>query len=159
MGIFGGSDDDNALVGQTAPDITLNDQDGNSVSLSDYRGKSAVVVYFYPKDDTPGCTVESCTFRDQYEDFKEAGAEVIGISQDTEGSHRAFADKHRLPFTLLADPGGGARKAFRVPKSMGLLPGRVTYLVDKQGTVRHVFSSQLNVRKHVTDALEVLRSL
>ncbi len=146
-------------VGEKAPAFTLNDQHGKSVSLSDFAGRANVVVYFYPKDDTPGCTKESCTFRDQYTAFTDIGAEVLGISSDSEASHRAFAEKYRLPFPLLADSGGAVRQQFRVPKSLGLLPGRVTFVIDKQGVIRHVFNSQLNPTRHVDEAIAVLKSL
>ncbi len=146
-------------VGDKAPEFTLPKQDGTNVSLGELLKKSAVVLYFYPKDDTPGCTAEACSFRDSYEDFKQAGAEVVGISSDSESSHAAFASKFRLPFTLVSDQGGKVRKAYGVPSTFGLLPGRVTYVIDQQGTVRHVFNSQLNATKHVTEALEVLKKL
>ncbi len=146
-------------VGDKAPSFTLSDQHGKAVSLSDFAGRANVVVYFYPKDDTPGCTKESCTFRDQYTAFTDIGAEVLGISSDSEASHRAFAEKYRLPFPLLADAGGAVRKQFRVPKSLGLLPGRVTFVIDKRGVIRHVFNSQLNPTKHVDEAIAVLKSL
>jgi peroxiredoxin Q/BCP len=146
-------------AGARAPDFTLEDQNGKRVSLADFRERKNVVLYFYPKDDTPGCTKEACTFRDQFEDFRDVGAEVIGISSDTAKSHKAFAAKHELPFTLLADPGGEVREAFGVPSTLGLLPGRVTYVIDKQGVIRHVFNSQLNPTKHVTEALGVLAKL
>jgi thioredoxin-dependent peroxiredoxin len=145
--------------GDPAPDFDLLDQDGQRFRLSELRGRKNAVVYFYPKDDTPGCTKESCTFRDRYEDFAEAGAEVIGISSDAVDSHKAFAAKHRLPFRLLADVDGQVRAAFRVPRSGGLLPGRVTYVIDRQGVIRHAFSSQLAVTRHVDEALETLRAL
>jgi peroxiredoxin Q/BCP len=144
-------------VGDVAPDFTLPKQDGTKVSLKGLLAKSAVVLYFYPKDDTPGCTAEACSFRDAYEDFKDAGAEVVGVSSDSAGSHRAFADKHRLPFTLVSDEGGKVRKLFGVPSTLGLLPGRVTYVIDAGGVVRHVFNSQLNAAKHVQEALDALR--
>ena len=146
-------------VGTRAPDFALDDQHGKRVALADFLGHRNVVVYFYPKDDTPGCTRESCQFRDHYDAFLEAGAELIGISNDSAASHRAFAAKHRLPFTLLADPGGTVRKAFGVPSALGVLPGRVTYVVDKRGVIRHAFNSQLNVTKHVDEALRVLAEL
>jgi peroxiredoxin Q/BCP len=146
-------------VGDAAPAFTLSDQHGQSVSLADFRGKKNVVVYFYPKDDTPGCTKESCTFRDQYTAFTDIGAEVLGISGDSTQSHKAFAEKYKLPFPLLADTGGTVRKAFKVPKSLGLLPGRVTYVIDKQGVIRHAFNSQLSPTKHVDEAIGVLKSL
>jgi peroxiredoxin Q/BCP len=146
-------------AGDPAPEFTLNDQNGKPVALKDFRGRRNVVVYFYPKDDTPGCTKESCSFRDQYTAFTDAGAEVLGISGDSEASHRAFAAKYELPFPLLADTSGSVRKAFGVPKSLGLLPGRVTYVIDKQGVIRHAFNSQLNPTKHVEEAIAVLKSL
>jgi peroxiredoxin Q/BCP len=144
-------------VGDIAPDFTLPKQDGSTVSLKELLAKGAVVLYFYPKDDTPGCTAEACSFRDAYEDFKDAGAEVVGISSDSAGSHKAFADRHRLPFVLVSDQGGKVRKLYGVPSTLVLLPGRVTYVIDAGGVVRHVFNSQLNVGKHVTEALEVLK--
>lgn len=146
-------------VGDVAPDFTLADADGASVSLRDFRDRADVVLFFYPKDDTPGCTAEACTFRDQYEAFREAGAEVIGISADSVGSHRGFADRHRLPFPILSDPGGAVRAAYGVPKTLGLIPGRTTYVIDRRGVVRHVFSSQFRPAKHVAEAIEVLRTL
>jgi len=146
-------------AGEKAPAFALADQQGRQVSLADFRGKKNVVVYFYPKDDTPGCTKESCSFRDQYTAFTDAGAEVLGISSDSPESHRAFAEKYRLPFPLLSDEGGAVRKAFGVPKSLGLLPGRVTYVIDKQGVIRHAFNSQLNATKHVDEAMAVLKIL
>lgn len=146
-------------TGDTAPTFSLPDQAGKTISLADFKGQKNVVVYFYPKDDTPGCTAESCSFRDHYTAFQDVGAEVIGISSDDETSHRAFADKHRLPFSLLADVGGKVRKSFGVPRTLGLFQGRVTYVIDKQGVVRHVFNSQLNFTKHVDEALSVLKGL
>ena len=146
-----------ATIGSPAPDFTLPDQDGSAVSLSSLRGQW-VVVYFYPKDDTPGCTAESCSFRDSHEAFTDAGARVIGISSDSVASHRAFASKHSLPFTLLADEGGVVRKQFGVGRTLGLLPGRVTYVIDPQGFVRHEFSSQFKPKKHIDEALAVIRS-
>ncbi len=146
-------------TGTKAPGFTLNDQHGKSISLTDFRGKKNLVVYFYPKDDTPGCTKESCAFRDHYTAFSDAGAEVIGISSDSEASHKAFADKHRLPFTLLSDLGGKVRQAFKIPTTFGLLPGRVSYVIDKQGVIRHAFNSQMNPTKHVDEALAVLKTL
>ena len=145
-------------AGDRAPDFTLEDQDGRPVRLADFRGRN-VVVYFYPKDDTPGCTKESCAFRDHYTVFQEAGAEVIGISSDSPASHKKFAEKHRLPFRLLADAGGKVRAAFRVPRTAGLLPGRVTYVIDREGVIRHAFNSQLAATRHVDEALAVLRTL
>ncbi|MEM9264610.1 MAG: peroxiredoxin [Cyanobacteria bacterium P01_F01_bin.13] len=146
-------------VGDTAPDFTLQSQAGESVTLSSFQGQKAVVLYFYPKDDTPGCTTESCTFRDSFQDFQGLGAEVIGISSDSTDSHQKFASKYNLPFTLVSDAGSAVRKAYGVPATLGLLPGRVTYVIDKDGTVRHLFNSQFNPKKHVEEALVVLKGL
>lgn len=146
-------------LGDKAPQFTLPTADGRQVSLSDYLGRQPVVVYFYPKDDTPGCTAEACAFRDQYEDFKQAGAEVIGISSDAPEAHAKFASKHRLPFLLLSDRDGAVRKAYGIPATLGLLPGRVTFVVDRDGIIRHLFSSQFRATKHVSEAIGVLKSL
>jgi peroxiredoxin Q/BCP len=144
-------------VGEQAPEFTLPDADGKPVRLADLRGKP-VVLYFYPKDDTPGCTKEACSFRDQYQDFQDAGAVVVGVSSDSSDSHRKFAQKYRLPFTLLSDSGGTVRKLYGVPATLGLLPGRVTFVIDGEGVVRHVFNSQLAATRHVDEALGTLRT-
>jgi peroxiredoxin Q/BCP len=146
-------------VGDQAPDFTLPSQAGEPVRLSDRFGERVVVLYFYPRDNTPGCTAEACAFRDSHEVFAEAGAEVIGVSSDSADRHLAFAGKHDLPFTLLSDAGGRVRKSYGVPAVLGLLPGRVTYVIDRQGTVRHVFNSMTNIGQHVGDALAVVREL
>ena len=136
-------------AGDKAPDFTLPSQSGDQVRLQDRLGERVIVLYFYPKDNTPGCTAEACAFRDSHETFTDAGAEVIGVSSDSADRHAGFASKHRLPFTLLADQGGRVRKAYGVPAVLGLLPGRVTYVIDRTGTVRHVFSSMTNIDGHV----------
>lgn len=146
-------------VGDAAPDFTLADQSGKSIALRDLLSQSNVVLFFYPKDESPGCTTQVCAFRDQFEVFKEAGAEVVGISSDSVESHRGFADKHRLPFTLLSDEGGAVRKLFGVPSTLGVFDGRVTYVIDKAGVVRHMFSSQININAHIKEALDVLQKL
>ena len=146
-------------VGDTAPDFTLPAQTGGTVRLHDLLGQKAIVLYFYPKDNTSGCTAEACSFRDSYEVFKEAGAEVVGVSSDSVGSHQGFAARHRLPFILLSDSGGTVRKLYGVERTMGILPGRVTYVIDRDGVVRHIFSSQLNATKHVREAIATLQSL
>jgi peroxiredoxin Q/BCP len=146
-------------VGDTAPDFTLASQSGESVSLKDFIGKKSVVLYFYPKDDTPGCTKEACAFRDSYEVFRDAGAEVIGISDDSPTSHQKFAAKYSLPFTLVSDTGKQVRKLYGVPSTLGLLPGRVTYVIDQSGVVRHIFNSQLNFKAHVEESLKTLQEL
>ncbi len=142
--------------GMPAPDFELPDQNGRLVRLSQYRGKSAVVVYFYPKDDTTGCTIEACRFRDDFEKFRATGTEVIGISDDSTESHAGFASKYHLPFTLLSDKGGKVRKLYGVKKTFGVIPGRVTFVIDRQGIVRHVFSSQSSPARHVEEALVAL---
>lgn len=146
-------------VGDRAPAFSLQAQTGATVSLEDFLGKSAVVLYFYPKDHTAGCTEEACSFRDSYEVFKEAGAEVIGVSSDSEESHRQFASKHRLPFLLLSDRHSVVRKLYGVSAVMGILPGRVTYVIDKEGVVRHIFSDMMNMQRHVTEALRIIQSI
>lgn len=144
-------------MGQSAPDFTLPDQSGKNVRLKDILEKKSVVLYFYPKDETSGCTKEACTFRDQYEAFQEAGAEVIGVSSDSSDSHKTFASKHRLSFRLLSDEGGKVRKLYGVPSTLGLLPGRVTFVINKDGIVRHIFNSQFNPVRHVEEALKILK--
>ncbi|MEN3310104.1 MAG: thioredoxin-dependent peroxiredoxin [Micromonosporaceae bacterium] len=146
-------------VGDQAPDFTLPSQSGEPVRLHDRLGERVVVLYFYPKDNTPGCTAEACAFRDSHEVFTDAGAEVIGVSSDSVDRHAAFAGRHRLPFTLLSDKGGRVRKDYGVPAVLGLLPGRVTYVIDRAGTVRQVFSSMTNIDQHVGDALDMVREL
>ena len=145
-------------VGDKAPDFHLPDAEGRMISLSDYRGVP-VVVYFYPKDDTPGCTAEACAFRDQYEDFKQVGAEVIGISSDAPDRHARFAGRHRLPFVLLSDQDGAVRKAYGVAATFGILPGRVTFVIDRDGVIGHIFSSQFRATRHVSEAIDVLGRL
>jgi peroxiredoxin Q/BCP len=146
-------------VGDAAPDLVFSDKSGEQITLADFRGKNSVVVFFYPKDGTPVCTKEACAFRDAYEDFVEAGAVVIGVSGDSAARHDEFASSHRLPFILVPDKGGQARRAFGVPKSLGIFPGRVTFVIDKDGMVRHVFNSQFAADRHVQEALEVVRKL
>jgi len=147
-------------VGDVAPNFTLPSQSGEEVSLRDFMGKKrALVLFFYPKDDTPGCTKEACSFRDGYEQFEKLEAEVVGVSSDSVRSHQRFAQRHSLPFTLLSDEGGEVRKLYGVPNTLGLFPGRVTYVIDEEEVVRHVFSSQLGVLKHVEEALRTLESI
>jgi peroxiredoxin Q/BCP len=146
-------------VGDRAPDFTLSDQAGKEVHFNELLGKKSIVLYFYPKDETGGCTAEACAFRDNYEVFKDEGAEVVGVSSDSTAAHQKFATKHHLPFILLSDAGGSVRKSYGVPATFGLLPGRVTYVIDKQGIVRHIFSAQFTPEKHITEALRALQSL
>jgi peroxiredoxin Q/BCP len=143
-------------VRSAAPNFTLPSQTGEMVSLRDFIGSKPVVLFFYPKDDTPGCTRQVCTFRDEYEGFRKLDAEVIGVSSDSVKSHRHFAAKYDLPFTLLSDEGGKVRKLFGASNTFGLFPGRVTYVIDEEGIVRHIFTSQFGVEKHVEEALKAL---
>ena len=147
-------------VGSKIPDFELSDHSGNLFQISSLLGKKNLVIYFYPKDETPGCTAQACAFRDNYEEFKNAGAEVIGISSDNAAEHSNFLKNHGLQFTLLSDENGKVRKLFGVPKSFfGLLPGRVTYVVDKDGIVRYIFNSQFNINGHISQSLQILNSL
>ncbi len=138
--------------GMAAPDFELPDQNGQLVRLSQYRGNRAVVVYFYPKDDTSGCTVEACRFRDDFAKFRAAGAEILGISSDSTESHGKFAAKYSLPFTLLSDKGGRVRKLYGVKKTLGIIPGRATYIIDRDGVLLHLFSSQSAPARHINEA-------
>jgi peroxiredoxin Q/BCP len=146
-------------VGSSIPAFTLRDQEGNWFRSRDHIGKKPLVVFFYPKDFTPGCTAEACAFRDSYEDFTEAGVLVVGISSDSEKSHRKFAEKYRLPFTLLSDPRKEVRRKFRVEnRLLNLLPGRETFVIDKQGTVIMAFEG-IQASGHVRRALMALKKL
>jgi len=147
-------------VGSTLPAFNLPDQNGNPFDIHSLIGKKNIVIYFYPKDDSPGCTAQACSFRDQFEVFKEADAVIIGISGQSVESHKEFALKHRLTFTLLSDQGNKIRKLFGVPTNLlGLLPGRVTYVADKTGKVIYIFNSQTQAEKHVDEALKILKEL
>jgi peroxiredoxin Q/BCP len=146
-------------IGDAAPHFRLPTSNGSYVDLADFLGKKNVVVYFYPKDFTRGCTAEACSFRDSYEAFTDLGAEVIGISSDSQDSHRDFARQHQLPFVLLSDTDGSVRKAYGVKKSLGLFAGRVSFVIDKNGIIRHIFSSQTRATAHVSEALNVLKSI
>ena len=146
-------------VGKRAPDFTLPRADGTPYRLSDAVRRGVVVLYFYPKDETMGCVAEACAFRDEYDVFTEAGAEVVGVSADSSESHRQFARHHRLPFVLLTDADGAVRKLYGVGKALGILDGRMTYVIDTKGVVRHVFSSRLQPTRHVAEALAIVRGL
>jgi thioredoxin-dependent peroxiredoxin len=151
--------ENNIKTGDKAPLFVLPDQNGKMVNLNDFIGVTKLVIYFYPKDESYGCTKEACSFRDSYEDFKDAGAEVIGISADDEASHKGFAANHKLPFILLADKDKKVARLYGVGKTLGILPGRVTFIIDKKGIIRGIYSSQINYQKHVEEALEVLRKI
>ena len=146
-------------VGEAAPDFSLLDHQGRQVTLRALLDRACVVLYFYPKDDTPGCTAEACSFRDQYEVLKTAGAEVVGVSSDDVQAHEAFVAKYGLPFVLLSDPGGSVRASYGVKRSLGLIDGRVTFVIDREGIVRLAFSSQIRPKKHVEEALRIVREL
>ncbi len=146
-------------TGTAAPDFELKNGQGETFRLSDLRNHKNVVLYFYPKNDTRGCTAEACSFRDQYEIFQEQGAEVIGVSSDDLASHQKFSAKYQLPFTLLSDPGGKVAKLYGVPKTLGLIPGRATYVIDKAGQIQYAFNSQLKPLEHVQNALKILQQL
>lgn len=146
--------------GSKIPVFTLRDQYNQNFNIDSVLGKKNLVIYFYPKDDSPGCTREACYFRDQFEVFDQTDALIIGISGQSVDSHRKFADKYKLGYTLLSDSGNKVRKRFGVPASFfDALPGRVTYIVDKSGTVVYVFDSQVQATRHVDEAIRVLKSL
>ncbi|WP_422083985.1 peroxiredoxin [Ulvibacterium sp.] len=145
-------------VGDPVPDFSLLDQEGKTFHVKDVLGKKALVIYFYPKDNTPGCIAEACSFRDSYEEFTHLGAEVIGISSDSEKMHRKFASKYRLPFVLLADTDKKVKRLFKVEDHLfGILPGRETYVVNKEGKIILVFNS-VNASQHMRKALKTLKA-
>ena len=148
------------VLGSTVPKFELKDQNGKLFNLETVLGKKNLVIYFYPKDDSPGCTKEACSFRDQFEVFADADALIIGISAQSVESHLEFAKKHLLNFTLLSDMGNKVRKLFGVPSNFfGLIPGRVTYVINKEGKVAYLFNSQTQAEKHVDEALRILQEL
>lgn len=146
-------------VGDLAPDFSLPNQDGQMVRLSDYVGKSPVILFFYPKDFSGNCTREVCAFRDNYDVFRKMGAEVIGISQGNVESHQNFSSQYYLPYILLADEDGAVRNAWGVPKAFGLITGRVTYILDLKGIVRSRYESQININGHIQEALNTLKKI
>jgi peroxiredoxin Q/BCP len=157
--LFGEEVVPNVKVGEIAPDFELSDQDGSPVSLSDFRGISNVALFFYPKDFGPGCTAQACSFRDSYEGFMDLDAVVIGVCGDDVESHKRFLDRYLLPFTLLSDPKGIVRSLYGSTKAFGLLSGRYTFVVDKGGVIRRIFTSETNMKRHVDEALKVLREI
>jgi peroxiredoxin Q/BCP len=145
--------------GDTIPAFSLKDQHGNLFRITELIGTKPIVLFFYPKDYTPGCTKEVCSFRDSYEEFTELGAEVIGISSDSEASHRKFASSFNLPYVLLADTRKEVRRLFKIENSLfNLLPGRETYVVDMEGKVLMVFNS-MSPANHMTKALKALKNM
>ena len=149
----------NLSIGSKAPDFLLKDQDGNGVHFADRIGKKVIVLYFYPKDFTGGCTAEACAFRDSYEVFSDAGAEVIGVSADTSETHHDFAAKYRLPFTLLSDPGCKVADLYGLNKALGLFPARSTFVIDRDGVIRHIFESRVNMGAHIDEARKIVLEL
>lgn len=146
-------------VGDKAPDWKLPATTGGDVSLSELLKTKAVVLYFYPKDGTPGCTKEACTFRDNFKSIQDLNAEVVGISADSIDSHNKFRTSNNLPFTLLSDSQGAVRRSYGVPATFGRWPARVTFIIDRDGIVRHVFNSLMCEEKHVTEAIKTLKSI
>lgn len=145
--------------GDKAPDFTLPDQEGRPVRVSDLWRKGPVVLYFYPRDETPGCTAQACSFRDKYQDFQDAGAQVVGVSDDPVDKHAGFARHHRLPFTLLADPDEAVHRQYGLDKLLGFLRARVTFVIDSKGVIQLVFDDRLRALRHVDAALETVRGL
>jgi len=144
-------------VGDKIPLFNLKDQNGTDFDIRNVIGKQNIVIYFYPKDDTPGCTKEACKFRDEFEVFTDLNTFVIGISSDSVTSHKQFEEKYKLPFTLLSDTDKKVRKLFGVPKSMGFIPGRVTYVINKLGEVISIFNSMTNAEKHIKESIIALQ--
>ena len=142
-------------VGDAIPNITLKDENGIEVNINSI--KKPLIIYFYPKDETPGCIKEACKFRDEFQSFVDLGVPIFGISGDSSASHKKFKEKYHLPFTLLADSNNKVRKAFGVPKSLLFLPGRVTYIVNEKGIVMYRFNSQFGAEKHIENTLKFLR--
>jgi peroxiredoxin Q/BCP len=148
-----------AEIGNRAPDFALRDQDGKLVRLADLLGKGPIVLFFYPKANTPVCTAEACAFRDAYTVFSQHGATVIGISDDPPDVQRQFAQRYRLPYILLSDERGKVHKLYGARTAFGLLNNRVTFVLDRDGIIRHRFADMLNGAKHVQEALEILKRL
>ena len=144
-------------IGAAVPRFDLFDQHGNQFKSETVIGVKPVIVYFYPKDETPGCTAEACSFRDHYEEFLELGAEVIGISSDGVKSHQKFAKRHRLPFILLSDSKQKVQRLFKLPKILfGLYTKRITFVINKEGDVSYVHNSLLP-DSHIKKALQKLK--
>lgn len=146
-------------VGEKAPHFILSNKDGQPLDMATYIGKKPLVIYFYPKNFTPGCVAEACSFRDSFQDFEDAGAIVFGISSDSVASHERFAKRYKLPFSTLSDSGGKIRKLYGVKGDLlGLLPGRETFVIDKEGIIKMRFNS-MQASKHIEKALKLIKSL
>lgn len=146
-------------IGNRVPNAMVRTETGAEHNLDALRNNQVTVLFFYPKDESPICTIEACSFRDAYQDFATAQAVVIGVSSDSADSHQSFRTNHDLPYTLIADEGGALRKAFGVPKRLGFLEGRVTYVIDRDGIIRHIFNAPFSAAPHVAEALTVVRQL
>jgi thioredoxin-dependent peroxiredoxin len=146
-----------AKIGEKAPLFTLPDQYGNDFSLADYIGPENILVYFYPKDETPGCIAEGCAFRDKTDDFANYECKVIGISKDSIDSHAKFTQHYNLPFTILSDSMNLVRKQYDVESVLfGLFPGRKTFIINKKGLISHIFDFQFQAKKHIVESLKAL---
>ena len=147
-------------IGDTCPTFSLKNQNGEMINIKDFIGSKHVIIYFYPKDNTPGCTKEACSFRDAMQDLNNLDCEVFGISADSVASHKKFADQFRLTFHLLSDIGNTVRKSFKVPANLfGLIPGRVTYIVNKEGKIVHIINNQMNPDKHIEETIKTITSI
>ena len=146
-------------VGEAAPEFRLQDGGGQWVHSPDLWRSGPAVSFFYPRDDTTICTAEACAFQGNLSGFEELGATVVGVSADSVASHQAFAGRHGLTYTLLSDAKNEARRAFGVPKTLGVLAGRSTYVIDQEGIIRHAYHAQISASGHVEEALEAVREL
>ena len=143
--------------GQKVPHVVFEDQNKASKDIYDLFMNEFTILFFYPKNNTPGCTKEVCAIRDNYSDFNNYSVSLFGVSADSYSSHASFISKHQLPFPLISDREGKLRKAFQVKTELfGLLPGRVTYILNKEGVVQKIIESQFNPQKHITESLEFL---
>ena len=145
-----------AKIGDMASDFTLLSNIGGNITLSQFLGKNNVVIFFYPMDESPVCSREAEAFRDKYKTFKELDAEVIGISSQSVESHKSFASHHNLPYILLSDTDNNVRKLYGISATLGVVPGRVTFVINKEGIIKHIFSSQFRPAKHAEEALRAL---
>jgi len=144
-------------IGEKAPLFSGKDQDGNEIKLDDYLGKKNIILFFYPKDDSSVCTAEACSFRDNYEKFRNLDTEIIGINQASVASHKNFAEKYRLTFPIINDEENKIRKLYKVPNKFFVLAGRVTYVIDKQGLIKHAINNMFDGEVHITETLKSLK--
>ena len=150
----------NVDIGDVFPDFILNDENGDEFDLKRDFTNSYLVLYFYPKDETPGCTKQACYFKDNYDDFKEIDCEIIGISSDNETSHRSFKTNYNLPFKLLCDQDSKLRKEIQLPKDFfGLSPGRITFLLNSKNEILFIHRSSLKMKSHIKKVLDFLNEI